>query len=202
MVVRRTVVYGVSVEISTNTSTRYYRATYDIDSSLGISPRALGVLVAGLGGLFALADYVEHASMFEKSLPSGEKTGTVRLFGEHALLGNERSYYVVRGLSFNSPLEVVLAVAGTLTLGSSAVYLTGRRALDLFDRFQASRRTKGETDLRLKAYSVLDEDLTTLLTAKQRLRVAESSLDINAVIHTLRHLAELEEIAEDDGRKS
>jgi hypothetical protein len=107
--------------------------------------------------------------------------------------------YSVERVSYGSPLEIVLTVGTTITVGSATLYLTGRRALDLFHGFQGARRDKAETDVIVKAFEVVEEELTTRLTSEQRLRILQVAPDtITRAANCLDGLSTLEVIEEDE----
>lgn len=145
----------MTVQETEMTSGTLMMVTFDIAGGLDLYD--IRNVFSGLYDLFTWASYREHPSRFDKSI--------VPL---HPLDVTPN----VRRVSYNSPLEVVLAING----GIAAVALTANRILAMWDRLQLTRtRHTGEALTRL-ALDIMREELEVLRGRDKLTRPDERAL--------------------------
>jgi hypothetical protein len=190
----------VTVEATSTTATAsFYRVQFSVwpDRS---SPQAIGTTLVAMGDLFCLADLMEHASKLNIDLPfaglRGEYEENVSAIDQ--ILGNAGPFVTVRRIAYASPLEVIIAISGSVTIMGGTLYLSGKRILDLFERWQQARIAKAHADAAVVAYEVLEEALQEGTSPSQRVSAARKLLELPFMAGALSETTQIESIREDE----
>jgi hypothetical protein len=142
-----------------------------------------------LDSLFQLANLIEAADKLQE-VPSREGREYEEADAVNDILS--RSDCHITRLSYRSPFEIVMTVSGSITVVGVTIYLTGVRAVDLFQRIQSARRSKAETDLYVRVYEEVEDMVRTNLTSFQRLILLQHDSKLKEAVQCLGELDTLE----------
>lgn len=163
---------------------------------------ALGDLVANVNGLSSLLSFLTYIESYEqggsfvgyyrKSFKSAGSIRTVEIDENlndvdrwDAIREEVARTAVVERISYQSPLEIVIAVSG----GFGLVVMSAQRLLTLFNHYNESRAVKAKTDAQVAAYKQLQRELeesktpgsAQLLLASGVLNLAETAQAMSAL---------------------